>query len=271
MGKIELNLTKDYYTTKTIGKNITFQKILLVKNEASWSWEGVIHEQIVSAKPTEGEMLLGIVNDYSSVEGARSRQKDKWARDIEVLKKALQKEPQNPRYLFYLAQTYLIDGQLENAISFYQKRVSLAQTKKTCPEEVFWSLYSIGCLQSDLKKPQDVVIDSFLAAFSFDETRAEPLFRLAVEFQQTESFILGYLVIEKALKIPRPNSASQIQHAVYDYLLELKKAELAWLLGRAEESFEQYKKLLYLEKIPEKTRQMIQKNVEILSGALHAP
>lgn len=265
MNKLELNLTKNFYTAKNVGKNITFQKILLVKNDASWNWEGVIHEQIVSSKPTEGEMLTGVINEYNSVQGDRTRKKNKLAQDIEILKKALQKEPKNPRYLFYLAQTYLIDGQLENAIFFFQKRVELSKTQKTCPEETFWSLYSIGCLQSDLKKESSVVIDSFLTAFAFDETRAEPLFRLAVEFQLMESYILGYLVIEKALKIPRPSAALQIQHAVYDYLLELKKAELAWLLGRAEESLEQYKKLLHLEKIPETTREMVQKNVDILS------
>lgn len=265
MNKIDLDLTKDYYTAKMIGKNITFQRILLVKNDESWKWHGVLHELISSSKLTDGAVLEGITGEYNAVLGFRSSQKDKWLKDVAILEEALEKEPENPRYRFYLAQTCLMTGDLEKAILNYQKRVDIPG--KTCPDEVFWSLYTIGCLQSDLKKPHDVVIDSFLKAFAFDEKRREPLYRLAVQFQLMDSAILGYLVAKRALQIPKPTHALQIQHAVYDYLLELKYAELAWQIGKTQESFEQYKKLSGRPKIPEKTQLIIEQNIESLSKA----
>lgn len=266
MNKIELNLEKDYYTARMVGKNITFQRILLIKNDSSWKWEGALHELVSSSKPVEGALLEGVTNQYNAVEGHRSSKPDKWKRDIVLLEEELKKDPDNGRYQFYLAQSYLIDGQTEKALLEFQKRTEMRGNTLFATEEVFWSLYTIGCLQSDLKKPDDLVIDSFLRAFAFDETRAEPLFRLAVHFQLMGSPILSYLTIQRALKIPKPTAALQIQHAVYDYLLTLKRAEMAWLIGKAEESFDQYKKLLESPNLPQATRDMVLKNVETLSG-----
>lgn len=258
-----LILDKDYYVATMIGKNITFQRILLVKNDPLWRWEGVLHESLSHPHRLEGAFLEGVINEYNHVPGARSSQPDKWANDIEVLEKALQREPKNTRYVFYLAQSYAVNGQWEKALEQYERRASMGE--QTSQEEMFWALYCIGCLQSDLNRPHEQVIDSLLKAFYYDPTRAESLYRLAVQFQLMESPILGYLVAKEAIKLPPPRKALKIQHAVYDYLLQIKLAELSCLIGNRDESLALYQALSLNPKVPLETQEIIQKNIQILS------
>ncbi|MDP1608513.1 MAG: hypothetical protein Q8L98_04270 [Chlamydiales bacterium] len=265
---MSFNLNKDYYKAKMIGKNISFQRILLIKNDGHWSWKGVLHEFITSSHPVQGELLEGVINEHNLVAGFRSSDPDKWRKDITILHAALKKEPNNTRYVFYLAQTYAASGQLEQALEQYERRISMEEENKTCPEEFFWSLYSIGCLQSDLKRPHQVVIDSFLKAFFFDKTRAEPLYRLAIQFQIMESYILGYVVLQWALKLPFPEKAPRIQHSVYDYLMSLKLAELSLKIGKQEEGTSLYQALLHHPKVPLESK----KNIEsILKHLVNKP
>lgn len=259
-----MKLEKDYYFVKSIGKNITFQKILLAKNEPHWEWQGILHETLVSSKTVQGEMLEGIVNQYNVNPGSRSSDPKKWSKDIIVLEEELKRDPSQGRYLFYLAQTYAVSGQLDKALECYQRRVSLGQKIERDKEELFWSLYSIGCLQSDLHWPDDTVIDSFLNAFSFDSTRAEPLYRLATHFQRMESYILGYVVIQWAKEMPMPHGAQRMQHAVYQYLIALKFAELAASVGKREESLSAYTALLDNPHAPEEAKEIARKNIALL-------
>ena len=255
-------LEKDYYTAKMIGKNITFQRILLVKNDPLWKWEGVLHESLSHPHFTDGSFLEGVINLYNHVPGNRSSQKDKWIKDIEILEKALLKEPENTRYVFYLAQTYAVNGDLEKALKHYLRRVEMGE--KNSKEEMFWALYCVGCLQSDLKMPHELVIDSLLKAFDYDGSRAESLYRLADELQRMESYILAYLIIQEATLLSFPKKALKVQHAIYDYLLQLKLAELSCLIGKREESLKHYVALSKNPKVPQDTQEIIQKNIQIL-------
>ncbi len=238
----------------------------MIKNDHLWKWEGVLHESLTHPNQVKGSILEGVINEYNHVPGARSSDPDKWRKDIQVLENALQKTPNNPRYVFYLAQSYAVLGEWEKALKQYQLRVTMGE--KPSREEMFWSLYSIGCLQSDLQKPQELVIDSFLAAFQYDPSRAEPLYRLAIQFQLMESYILGYLVAQEAFELPIPKQALKIQHAVYDYLLHLKLAELSFQIGNQKESLSHYQALAKNAKVPAMTQEIIQKNIKILSEAL---
>ena len=265
MKKIAFKLDKDYYAAKMIGKNITFHRILMIKNDPLWKWEGVLHESLTHPNQVKGSILEGVINEYNHVPGARSSDPDKWRKDINILENALQKDPNNGRYAFYLAQSYAVLGEWEKALKQYQIRVAMGE--KASREEMFWSLYCIACLQSDLQKPHEFVIDSFLTAFHYDPSRAEPLYRLAVQFQLMESYILGYLVAKEAFELPMPKKALKIQHAIYDYLLHLKLAELSCQIGNREESLSHYQALANNPKTPAKIQEIIQTNIKILSEA----
>ena len=261
------HLNKDYYLVHNVGKNIDFLKTILIKNDPHWRWEGVIHEFITNPAPILGEVLEGVINEYNYVEGTRSKDPDTPKKDIAVLEKAIEKEPLNSRYVFYLAQSYAREGRSLAAIAQYEKRIALGNGNTYMSrEEVFWSFYNIGCLQHSLQFPHETVIESLLKAFHFDETRAEPLYRLALQFQLMDSFIMSYLLVKQALALPKPTRYVRMQRLVYEYLLQLKLAECAYFIGNTEESLFNYHQLLLNSQVPEETKEIIKDNLRKIHG-----
>ncbi|MBS0625536.1 MAG: glycosyltransferase [Verrucomicrobia bacterium] len=260
-------LDKDYYLARMVGKNVDFQRVLLIKNHSEWRWKGALHEFITNPLPIVGAFLPGVINEYNLVPGNRARDPEKNIKDTKILEEALKKNPDDARAAFYLAQTYAIGGQLGLALKQYEKRVEMGNGNNwMSKEEVFWSLFCIAQLQNELQFPAKTIIDSFLNAWQFDEERAEPLYRLSVYLQQIECHFLGYLLVKEALKIPVPKFYTRLQRPVYDYLLQLKLAEFAYLLGRSEEAQAEYGNLLKIPNLPEETREMAEKNYMLLNG-----
>ena len=260
------DLKRDYYLLQMVGKTVDFRRIFLIKNDPEWRWVGVLHEFVTNPNPVTGEVLSGIAGQYNHVAGHRSRDLEKSKKDLSILRAALIQDPQNSRYVFYLAQTLAASGQYFEALEQYQKRVSMGSGNSLMDkEEVFWSLYQMGCIESDLQMASEKVIDRFMKAIQFDETRAEPYYRLSVEFQLIDSHILGYLLIKEALTLPKPNFYIRLQRSVYDYLLQLKLAEFSYLIGNIEESRAAYRELLANAKAPEETKEMARKNLIGLS------
>src|SRR3990167_7493243 len=78
----------------------------LVRNALSWHWKGVLHEVLECKDQKTKSVMPGVVN-YSEVStGARAKNPKKHLHDALALKKGLEKEPDNLRYQFHLAQCY---------------------------------------------------------------------------------------------------------------------------------------------------------------------
>ena len=164
-------LEKGYYFIPTVDlSHNTFQRIHLVKNTLDWHWYGIIHEYLFSDQAESSEILSGIKNIATKSDGNRSQDSQKHQKDLLVLKKALENEPNNSRCMFYLAQTYFNAKDYESALRAYGQRALMEGD-----EEVFYSLYMIGKIKQILKKPEQDVIESYVAAYLNRPTRAEPL------------------------------------------------------------------------------------------------
>ena len=76
----------------------------------------------------------------------RSRGPQSCLRDAQTLEKAIRDEPNNARYAFYLAETYLLLGDFDSALSHYRRRVGMGGHN----DEVWFSLYRIAQLDAAL-------------------------------------------------------------------------------------------------------------------------
>ncbi len=159
-------LTQDYYLMVSHTSDKAYYLPRLIKSSLNWHWHGVLHEYVKAEDAKTGEKLLGIENVYTS-EGARSRDPEKYKKDVNVLQEALKKEPNNARYMFYLAQSYLCANQPEKAIEYYEKRAKMGGWH----EEVFWSLLQIAKLRDQLKEDPKKVEHSYLKALVYRPVR----------------------------------------------------------------------------------------------------
>jgi glycosyltransferase involved in cell wall biosynthesis len=167
----------------------------LVRRDAGARYRGVTHEY-VEVPGGGGEQLHGIwYKDHAS--GAN--RVDKFERDIRLLTEALEKEPDNHRYWFYLAQSYRDAGQTAKAAETYAKRAAMGGW-----DEEAWHarLQEARCLRQ--LGDEGGFLRQALAAFNERPQRAEPLYDLARFYREKGMNETSALFAEAGLPIQRP-------------------------------------------------------------------
>jgi glycosyltransferase involved in cell wall biosynthesis len=164
-------MTLKFGTEIVYARTMIFRMDREYNNKPYWKYVGVLHEHPMCENPKQKNIYLD--GDYyveSRRLGDRNRQPDKFKKDIDVFLKALEKEPDNSRYIFYLAQSYFDDKQFEKAIEFYEKRIEM----KGWIEEVFFSQYNIA--QCRILLNQDIlkISNELMKAIDIDNSRAVP-------------------------------------------------------------------------------------------------
>lgn len=209
-----------------------------------WAWKDPVHEYLKhSSGPAVKQKLTSTWIKVYPGEGHRSKQKDKFEKDIQLIKTALEKDPQNARLQFYLAQSYRDAGLFDRAILEYETRVSLggwyeegyiAQIEKTKLME-----------KKDNPPSHDEIILSYLKAYSMCITRAEALYYLSSYCRRNNLFPQGYLFAKMGLTIPYPiKEILFIQKNVYDWELLDEFSICAYYVGQFQESADACERLL---------------------------
>jgi glycosyltransferase involved in cell wall biosynthesis len=99
---------------------LSYWNTRLVRRDAGARYKGVTHEYV--DVPGDAGQLQGVwYKDHAS----GSNRIDKFERDIRLLTAALDQEPDNHRYWFYLAQSYRDAGRTAEAAETYAKRAAI--------------------------------------------------------------------------------------------------------------------------------------------------
>lgn len=142
----------------------------LVRSDLPWRFEGATHEYLTADRPTSTERIDAWVIEHHADGGSRS---DKFTRDRALLEAELARRPDDPRTVFYLAQTLRDLGETKGAIDMYGRRVALGGWA----EEVVYSRYQ----QGELLAPTDwdAAAEALLHAWRLRPSRVESLLLLA--------------------------------------------------------------------------------------------
>ena len=166
---------KDMYSL-IFGNIFTYHRPLLVNNRKKWKFEGVLHEYLIAdGWPMKSQELVdGKYYLESGKTGDRSKDKDKYKKDAEILKAAFLKESAAGnfianRYAFYCAQSYKDSRQIDSAIEWYTMVVEKLQNWN---QEKFYSCIMIGNLCSE-KNDLDKALLYYLKSVEFDRERIE--------------------------------------------------------------------------------------------------
>ena len=233
------NLTAESYYIQHRQDDFSFLRLDLVSTRFPWQYKGVLHEYIESDGPRQGVVLQG-PQVVERREGARSRDPKKYERDAEVLEQGLLDEPDNARYMFYLAQSRFDAQQLELALEAYQRRVAMGGWE----EEVFISLLRIAKLMESTGKPDSDVVHAYLKAYEYRPQRAETLGNLAAFFRSRSQYRLALLFAEKGLAMPRPSDLLFVDDSFYTWrCLDEYAVACSWL-GRHREAVQACDRLL---------------------------
>lgn len=248
------HLSKDLYLFWRGEKDFGYLKPQLVRGNFSWKWIGVTHEYLEGSCPYTSAILPG-VNYRSGNGGARSRDPEKYWKNVYLLLDGLQKEPQNARYMFYLAESYRDAGDKEKALEWYLKRIEAGGWA----EEVFCSKLQVGHLLRQLGRPHSLAIEAYREAHRFRPHRVEPVYYLAALYNREKRYEEAYALLKTAQSIPQPLKPDLLFHEkwISRYGLLLQLAICCDYLGYDQESQDLCSQLLAIPDLPEQLRKIL--------------
>jgi glycosyltransferase involved in cell wall biosynthesis len=214
------SLTADAYLVVANHTGMTYLRQQILRNDLPWRYEGVLHEEAVCEQSRRVEIASGI-RMLAGHAGARARDPTTFRRDALLLETALLSEPDNTRYVYYLAQAYRDAGDFELAMRYYRRRSEMGGSK----DEIWVSLYMIARIHEYTRAPRAKLVEAYLKAFQFDPLRAESLYRIGAHFRQSGEHHVARVFLSQALQVPAPPfTALLVERDVYQYQLALEYA-----------------------------------------------
>jgi tetratricopeptide (TPR) repeat protein len=198
-------------------------------------------------------------HDHSADLRDRNLIRQKLEHERDQLSAKVERDPEDARSVFFLAQTFYQLGDFAGARKWFARRVEMDGND----EEVFYAMYRLAESMQQLSEPWPDVEDAYLRAWIFRPTRAEPLLAIATKYREFQRYRLGYLFAQRAAEIPFPAedlllSADIAQ--VYAWRAVDEQAVCASWIGQHAEAFALCRRLLARNDIPESDRQRIAAN-----------
>lgn len=185
-----------------------YYNIRIIKSGLDFEYVGSVHEYLKTSASAEPVKL----KDTSIFQDRRqddNKSELRWKRDLVLLEEAHKNDPEDPRTVFYLAQTHGCLGNTEEAYKYYKLRVGLGGFY----EERFVAMEKCGDLSESFYKR----ITWYLRAFELIE-RVEPLLKIAVLFKNKHKFSMAYAFIRAACELEFPEKCMLfVDKSAYDY------------------------------------------------------
>jgi len=217
---------------------LQYNRAQIVKSDQNWIYKGVLHEYLyldeerieVSQVPIKGCYVMA---DISPLKRAGSLE-EKYSNDAKILEDALVKEPDNERYMFYLAQSYRDANKLEKAIECYQKRVDM----KGWEEEVYYSMYMIAKISERIGKPDSEIIELYSRAWEYRPARLEAAFHTMRKLRDQGRHLVSFAYGEIAIKTKGTADILFIEPEIWQWRLLDEYSLAAYYIGNPEISLE---------------------------------
>lgn len=212
----------------------------LISTRHPWHYVGATHEYITSPEVDVSSYIelpeLRLI-DYSDG-GMRA---DKFERDIRLLSESIRDNPDNPRDVFYLAQSYKDLGSYPNALRWYRRRAQMAGF-----EEERWSaLYQTAQMMEKLGGGWEAILAAYLEAYAARPTRLESLYQIARHYREAQQFEIGFTFAATwGAGFPYPTDKLFIDKPVYTWGMAYEYAYCALNTGRYLEAIRAFE---YLE------------------------
>ena len=254
----------DLYMINTYIGQMKYTRNTFARISKPFRFYGPIHEFIVC---DEQNITSGLATDIHvdvKMIGA-SWQGDiptKYKNHAFVLEKYIDNNRQDPRWIFYTAQSYhdsasIPDNKEENeerlrrSLKYYKERVSRPDGY---PEELFYAQYRIGTIMRSLEDPWNLVHQECLKAYNMDPIRGESIKTIIDYYLQVNEWNMAYLYTKFAKvnfhgKNPYPTRLLFVDEALYIWKFAESHAAACFYTGRMDEAKATFNEISNISKI----------------------
>jgi len=233
--------------------------------------EGVTHQNAARDDPCLEARHEG--RDHSADDQLRDSQlfsyklfKHKAAQERDWLLAKVERNPENARSVFFLAETCFRMEDFVGARRWCERRVEMGG----CDEEVYWALFRLAESMAELGAPWPDVEDAYLKAWKFRPTRAEALHAIAFRYRNEQHYRLGYQFAQRAAEIPFPEEDLFVPRYadIYAWRATDEQAVCASWIGKHAEAFTLCRRLLARPDLPQPDRRRIAANRDVSVPAM---
>ena len=225
MTSFKRSLIKDAYYIVQGSSSFYNQNIRIIRNDPTYHYWGVTHEYI----ELPDNASIGNINKetfFINDIGDGGSKENKFLRDIELLKRGLETNPNNPRYMFYLANSYRDSAQYELAVDTYVKRVGL----NGWIQETWHSYYSMANCYYYMKQYANAIY-YWLEAYQLMPTRIENLYKIVHLYRNEKKYALALAFYELANNVRElnpPHNHLFLENDVYEHKLDYEFSILGY-------------------------------------------
>jgi glycosyltransferase involved in cell wall biosynthesis len=181
----------------------SFYTTRLMRSHKNVRFVGPVHE--VLNRLTITRLPDTCYFEWGSSKNGKEKTAQRWQRDKILLLQGLDKNPRDPRTLFYLAQTYDCLGELDNAFNYYLQRTMI----NGWPEENYMAWYRLGLVAQRLASSSGnqtfpSALECYLKAYAVRPKRAEPLVQIAHYYLMHNEVQKALEYAQRATEIPYP-------------------------------------------------------------------
>jgi tetratricopeptide (TPR) repeat protein len=255
--------TNDLYMINTYIGQMKYTRNTFFRVSLPFRWYGPVHEFIVCDKKDITSGLASGVHVDVKMEGNswKGNISSKYKSHAFVLEKYLDENRQDPRWIFYLAQSYhdsasVQDNVEENAerlrrsLKYYRERT---QRLDGYAEEIYYAQYRIGTIMRVLEEPWNLTLQECLKAYAIDPLRGESIKTVIDYYLQVGEWHLAYLYTKFAKenfhgRNPYPQRLLFVDEGLYIWKFAEAHAAACFYTGRRDEARANYEEIVKLSK-----------------------
>lgn len=201
-------LTEPGYMAPQKAGGLYYLNVRLARRGAGARYVGPTHEYLDLPKDTPVLRGLEFIDHACG-----SNRAEKFERDARLLTAALERDPDNARNVFYLAQTLFHGGKVEEAMPLYARRAKMGDFE----EEAWFAALAEALCERDLGNTEAFLAKA-LGAWQRRPHRGEPLYHLAAHAVKEGKHPLACLLCEEGLRLSFPSGDRLfIEPWVYDW------------------------------------------------------
>tara|TARA_B100001093_G_scaffold501158_1_gene552472 strand:- start:3142 stop:5904 length:2763 start_codon:yes stop_codon:yes gene_type:complete len=199
--------------------DVMYSSIRLFRPESGIRYKYKIHEIPDCDTSALIPKKFGFINDVHS-NYMKSRTVNRKDRDLELLFEEYEKNSDDPRILYYIAETYVVIEDWKNAFDYYNKRV--LHKIEGFDEEKYDAMYK-AAVMADLHLEYDwnIVMGMYIECYRYNSFRPESIFMLGSHYYNHDvNHDLAYMFFKKAFEIGLPlNTNMNFKIDQYSYYL----------------------------------------------------
>lgn len=251
----ELTEDRVQWATIQFGPSLRYKRPNILPAKAVWKYFGVTHEYLsipAGLTSVDCDIVITTAPERATKSGERCLE------DARLLEKALKTEPENSRYVFYLAQSYKDAGESFKALEMYQARAAMGGWV----EEIWYSLFMAARLMAALNYAEIDVTEAYVRAYEANPERAESLGELAHYLQVRQKRALAYRFSVMAKDTGPTDQKLFVDSSFADWRNLDEYAVACYWMGLYKESIQANMALLKSGKLPEGERGRIENNAK---------